>query len=327
MNTITQAETTALIAINERAAAAMNSGETERQLIELAGSTQDIVVITNKDGREQCHRAHMVAKNTRIAIERLAKDVRDDANKFSQSVIAEEARLVGLIKPEEERLKTLRDAFDQKEAEEKAAKKAAEEARVAGIKAKIQRFEQLVMDAALKQFAADVKGILAEVEAIEIDDSFAEFVGEAREARGKAKQTLQAVIVAKETAEQVAAQVAEQNRKMQEQLAELQRQNAELAKNQAPKTEEAPAALPQEATVAEPVVPFVGHASAAVDTCPVVYAELDEPQAPVVQEAPAWLPEAEKAISAFLNGREWPKGKANEYRAVLIEYEKSKHTA
>jgi len=322
MNTINKEEVTAL-AVTERAAIAMRSSLVERQLVELAASTQDIVAVTNKDGREQCHRAYMVAKDNRIEIEKLAKAARDDANNFSKACVAEEGRLVALIKPEEERLKTLRDAFDKKEADEKAAKKAAEEARIAAIKAKIQRFEELVMTAALKQFSADVKKILADVEAIEIDDSFEEFFGEANEARGKAKQTLQAVILAKETAEQVAAEVAEQNRKMQEQLAELQRQNAELAKNQAPKAEEAPAVLPQETTVAEPVVPFIDHAAPALNDCNVVDAELTaEDLAP-----PAWLPDAEKAIANFLNGRDWPKGKANEYRAVLVEYEKSKHAA
>lgn len=320
MNTITKEEVTAL-AVTERAAIALNSGAAEQRLIELANSTNDIVVITNKDGREQCHRAYMVARENRIEIEKISKAARDDANNFSKACIAEENRLKALIEPEELRLKALRDAFDAEQERIKAEKKAAEEARIAAIKTKIQRFEDLVMAAALKQFSADVKQILAEVEAIEIDDSFEEFVGEAREARGKAKQTLQAVITAKETAEQVAAQVAEQNRQMAEQLAELQRQNAELAKNQAPKAEEVPAVLPQEATVAEPVVPFIAHA--VVDASP----EPDTKPVAVAEETPAWLPDAEKAIAYFLNGREWPKGKANEYRAVLVEYEKSKHTA
>ncbi len=323
MNTVTTQEVTALTAV-QRAATALESSAIEQQLTELAESTKDIVVVTNKDGREQCHRAYMVAREKRVSVEKLGKAARDDANAFSKAVVAEESRLVAIIEPEELRLKALRDNWDTKEAEEKAAKKAAEEARVAGIKAKIQRFEKLVMDAAVKQFAADVKEILASVEAIEIDDSFEEFVGEAREARGKAKQTLTFIIEAKERAEQVAHEVAEQNRKMEAQLEELRRQNEALAKSQSPNADTpVDTQMPTEATVAEPVVPFIGHAPKAENA--EQPAQAKEAEGPA--QAPAWLPDAEKEIAKFLNGREWPKGKANEYRAVLVEYEKSKHAA
>lgn len=318
MNTVTTQEVTALSAV-QRAATALESSAIEQQLTELAASTKDIVVVTNKDGREQCHRAYMVAREKRVSVEKLGKAARDDANAFSKAVVAEEARLVAIIEPEELRLKTLRDNWDTKEAEEKAAKKAAEEARVAMIKAKIQRFDTMVMDAAVKQFAADVKEILASVEAVEIDDSFEEFIGEAREARGKAKQTLTFIIEAKERAEQVAHEVAEQNRKMEAQLEELRRQNEALAKSQSPKADTPVDTQSQ----AEPVVPFIGHAPKAENAEQPIQAKEAEEHS----QAPAWLPDAEKAIADFLNGREWPKGKANEYRAVLVEYEKSKHAA
>lgn len=314
MNTITTQEVTAMTVV-QRAATALESSSIEKQLTDLAESTKDIVVVTNKDGREQCHRAYMVAREKRVSVEKLGKAARDDANNFSKAVVAEESRLVALIEPEELRLKTLRDAWDTKEAEEKAAKKAAEEARVATIKAKIQRFEALVMGAALKQFSADVKQILAEVDSTEIDDSFEEFVGEAREARGAAKQTLTAIITAKETAEKIAAEAAEQNRKMAEQLAELQRQNAELAKNQAPKPEEQKPEPPQEAKVAELVATADAKPTKAVDSLVEhAFGGSARPD-PVIQ--------AESVVASFLSSREWKSAaERNHARAICIEFAK-----
>ncbi len=314
MNTVTTQEVTAMTVV-QRAATALESSSIEKQLTDLAESTKDIVVVTNKDGREQCHRAYMVAREKRVSVEKLGKAARDDANNFSKAVVAEESRLVALIEPEELRLKTLRDAWDTKEAEEKAAKKATEEARVATIKAKIQRFEALVMGAALKQFSADVKQILAEVDSTEIDDSFEEFVGEAREARGAAKQTLIAIITAKETAEKIAAEVAEQNRKMAEQLAELQRQNAELAKNQAPKPGDlVDAELPIEATVAELVATADAKPTKAVDSLVEHAFGVTARPDPVVSN--------EGVIAGYLNSRTMPKREHDLVRAHLVEFVK-----
>ena len=61
-------------------------------------------------GRDQCHAAAMAALKARTAVVNAAKSARADATAFSRAVIAEEARLVALIEPEEIRLKALRDA-------------------------------------------------------------------------------------------------------------------------------------------------------------------------------------------------------------------------
>ena len=61
-------------------------------------------------------------KNARVEITKTGKAMRDDANKFASAVIAREKELIGIIKPEEERLSDVEEAA--KQAEEREARKA-----------------------------------------------------------------------------------------------------------------------------------------------------------------------------------------------------------
>lgn len=322
MNAITKPETTAL-AVSERAELAMSAGDTAQSLIVLAASTKDIIAVTNKDGREQCHRAYMVAKDKRIAVEKLGKQARDDANAFIKECVAVEKRLVDLIEPEVNRLKGLRDDFDAEEARIKAKKKAAEEARVAALQGKVAAFEEMVTAAALKATAAEAKAVLATVEQMEIDDSFAEMREQAIDAKIKAKAALQAIVTAKENAERIAAETIEQNKKMQAQLEELQRQNAELvAKNQT-QCESTAQAMPIWANISEPVVPFIGHAagitSVVGNTAPPP--KIDRTNA--IPDEFGGLVQSEAEVAAFLKSREWKnEAERNHARAICIEFSK-----
>lgn len=61
-------------------------------------------------------------KNARVAITKTGKAMRDDANAFAKAVIAKEKELVGIIEPEEERLKEAEAAEKQRvEREERKA--------------------------------------------------------------------------------------------------------------------------------------------------------------------------------------------------------------
>ena len=126
--------------IPERAAVALNSIKVTNELRELVASSADIVFVIDSAGREQAHRIGMNLKNARIAIEKAGKAARDDATKFSKGVIAEEARLVAIIEPEESRVFDLRDKWDAQIEAEKQAKIAAERLRIEGIQARIAVF-------------------------------------------------------------------------------------------------------------------------------------------------------------------------------------------
>jgi hypothetical protein len=221
-------ENTALT-VKARAAVALGSSKAEVELIELAGKSKSIVAITNKDGRAECHQAAMTAKEARINVEKAGKSAREDATAFSKAVISEEARLVALIKPEETRLIELRDGWDAKVKAEKEAAEEIERQRVAAIKARIAEFGLMVSDAAMLE-AHGAEQELVVALAVEVDDSFAEFYGDAVEAKVSAVAKLREIVAAKTAAEALAAKVkAEQEAEAVRLAAERERMAAERA--------------------------------------------------------------------------------------------------
>lgn len=224
-------ENTALT-VQARAAVALGSSKAEAELRELAEKSKSIIAVTNKDGRQECHAAAMVAKEARIAVEKAGKAAREDATAFSKAVIAEESRLVGLIAPEERRLINLRDDWDAKVKAEKEAAEAAERQRVAAITEKIEVIRRGPMNAAMLD-ANGAQSVLDMTEEIEVDDSFGEFIGEALIAKADATDKLRAIVSAKVSAEATAARIkAEQEAEATRLEQERQRLAAERAEQE-----------------------------------------------------------------------------------------------
>lgn len=126
------------LTVVQRAAVALGASEHEKSLVDLVAQSATIVAIKNTAGREQCHRALMNIRDARVNLQKVGKDARDDATKFSKAVIAEENRLIALISPEETRLAEIRDAWDEAREAEKQAKLQAEARRVAAIRELIE---------------------------------------------------------------------------------------------------------------------------------------------------------------------------------------------
>ncbi len=194
------------LTVHQRAAVALKSDKARVELMALAASSQGITAITNRAGREECHGAAMAATKARTAISQAGKSARDDATRFSKAVIAEEAALIAIIQPEESRLKELRDEWDEKEKAQKAAKAEAERLRVLEITQRIALMRLAASSAAHFSVSSDgASGILSELQAIEIDSSFAEFFGEAKEAHAAACADIRATVEAKRASEESAA--------------------------------------------------------------------------------------------------------------------------
>lgn len=138
-----QLESSTALAPAQRAAIALDSARHRKELADLVKKSASIVTVTNADGREEAHRAGMVLKSTRVAIQKRGKEAREDATAFSKAVIAEEKALVDLISPEEERVLSLRDAWDKKIEAERQAKIAAERQRVKALQARIAEIRNL----------------------------------------------------------------------------------------------------------------------------------------------------------------------------------------
>lgn len=235
------------LTVQQRAAVALESSKAAAELQALAESSKGITAITNRAGREECHSAAMAAQKARTGIVQAGKSARDDATRFSKAVIAEEARLVAIIQPEESRLKELRDSWDEKEKAEKAAKAEAERLRVLEISHRIALFIAAANDAARFDVPASVAGeILAELQAIEIDSSFAEFFGEAKEAHAAAVAEIRATVEAKHASEAAAAKA--QNERI---LAKIAAEEAARVAEQVRKEEAAAAKAKADAEAAE----------------------------------------------------------------------------
>ena len=213
------APTTAL-APADRAALALESSKTEQHLMMLATKHASITVVKDKAGREQAHGAYIEVMRARTAVDKAAKEAREDATKFSRAVIAEAARLVAIVEPEEARLKAARDAWDEEQARIKAEAEAKERARVLAITERIAAIKSYVVlanNCRTSERVADLQTKLAGVELLD----FEEFTDEAAMAHADATAHLHAVLTDR------IAQEAEQARIKAEQEAEAARLKAE----------------------------------------------------------------------------------------------------
>ncbi|NVO08256.1 MAG: hypothetical protein HXX19_20990 [Rhodoferax sp.] len=233
------------LTLQTRAALALNSTHTERDLVALATKNASIVAVIDKAGREQAHGAAMELKRARTTIAKVSKDAREDATQFQKAIIAEEKRLIAIIEPEEARLTELRDQFDQEQARIKAEAEARERARITVIHERIGEIRSFSAMAAQCRTASRVAELLAKLQAFDME-GFEEFseeaatvhtatlsgvkfiyeekvTEEAERARIKAQQEADAAALAKAQAEQAAAaaQLAADRAAFEKERAEL----------------------------------------------------------------------------------------------------------
>lgn len=188
-------EQTTALTVAERAQRALVLTKTEDELRELAAKSADITAITNADGREQVHSSRMVLKNLRVDIQNRGKEAREDATKFGKAVIAEEKRIIAIISPEEDRLQTLQDAWDDAIEAEKQAKITAELKRVADLQERVAELRgnrMLTPTSGAELIAEHISDLVG----IAIDDSFEEFREQAEAAKAQGLQWLNDLHVA-----------------------------------------------------------------------------------------------------------------------------------
>ena len=217
---------TAQASPSERAALALNSTKTERDLMALATKHTGITEIKDKAGREQAHGAAMELMRARTLIEKISKETRDDATKFSKAVIAEENRLVSIISNEEKRLKSLRDAWD---AEQERIKREAAERERQRIEqhqkklATIRGYLDTARGARTSQMVMDLINRLVHIDLSDME----EFEAEAKQVRMATETAMYAVHDQLKGAENERARLAAERAELERQQAEAQRQQQE----------------------------------------------------------------------------------------------------
>lgn len=213
----------------QRAAVALNTAEYEIKLRELLTNSVGILTVTNKAGRDECHSAYMVLKNTRCGITNLAEDATEDAKKFTKAVKAEATRLIAITTAEEDRLLSLRDGWDEAEQARKDALIAAERARTKAIQFEISVIAREPLNH-IDSNSAKLAEAIAAFEAVVIDDFYAEFTAEAEAALAATLAKLRD-LHAKELAAERAVAAAEEARIAE--VARIEAESAELAKQRA----------------------------------------------------------------------------------------------
>lgn len=170
------------LTVAERAVKVFEALPTVDDLQALAKTSATIVTITNADGREQCHSARMALKNMRLEIARTGEEGRDDAVKTSKAIIAWQKSLIALTQPEEERLGAIQEAWDDRI---KAAKEAAIQAEIARVAALQERIAELRGCQILTPASGSALILehIADLEKIQVDESFEEFRQQAADAK------------------------------------------------------------------------------------------------------------------------------------------------
>lgn len=213
----------------ERALIVLNSTKTELDLRNLVQEAATVTEVKDPAGREQAHRLGMKLKTARTTIEKAGKAAREDAQAFSKAVIAEEKRLIAITEAEEKRVLGLRDGFDAQAAAEKAAKEAAERARVDEIRGKIDAIRRLPLEIANEP--ADV--IASELDALTTfvpsEDVFAELKDEARIVHGRVIEDMVTLLGRARAREELASALKAEREKLAAARAELEAERAALA--------------------------------------------------------------------------------------------------
>lgn len=210
----------------KRAELALQSSNTERDLLALLEKHQAIKAIKDKAGRDQAHGAYMEVKNARIDIEKVSKGARDDAVQFSQAIIAEEKRLVGVINGEESRLKALRDGWDAEQERIKREAIAQEQARISGLKARIQEIKDLSGLAMQCRSSERVLALKDRITAINLD-GMQEFGAQADAEKSAALEVVEAILQTRISQEAEAARIKAEREELERQQAEAKKREDE----------------------------------------------------------------------------------------------------
>ena len=228
-------EPTTALTVTARAALALSSDQTRKDLQELVKKSANIKEVKNVAGREECHSAAMALVRARTTITKTGKAAREDAAAFQKAVIAEEKALIAITEGEETRLLTLRDAWDAARAAEKAEAERIERLRVETIHLRIADIREAGNLALQCRTSAMVEALIDELDGATLEH-FDEFAEEAERARETTLARMKEIAETKRAEEQERARIkAEQeaeSARLAAERAEIERQRKEAAERE-----------------------------------------------------------------------------------------------
>lgn len=232
MNAVVEERPTTELTVTARAALALSSEQTRKDLKELVAKSVNVKEVKNTAGREEAHSYAMALVKARTTITKTGKAAREDAKAFQSAVIAEEKSLIAITEGEETRLLALRDAWDAARAAEKAEAERIERARIEQIHLRIADIREAGNLALQCRTSAMVESLIEKMTGQQLD-GFDEFTEEAHNTRTATLARMKEISDIKFTEEQERARVkAEQEAeaaRLAAERADIERQRKEAA--------------------------------------------------------------------------------------------------
>lgn len=232
MNAIVEERPSTELTVTARAALALSSEQTRKDLKELVAQSVNVKEVKNTAGREEAHSYAMALVKARTTITKTGKAAREDAAAFQKAVIAEEKALIAITEPEETRLLALRDAWDQARAAEKAEAERIELERITRIHLRIADIREAGNLALQCRTSAMVESLIEKMTGQQLD-GFDEFAEEAHNTRADTLARMSEISHIKFTEEQERARIkAEQEAeaaRLAAERADIERQRKEAA--------------------------------------------------------------------------------------------------
>lgn len=167
--------------------------------------------IDDKKGAKAVHEALMDVKGRRVAVQKIGKELRADAIKYQNAVIAEEKRIIALLEPIEDHLTEEEEAVKN----EIARIKAEEEAKAS---AKIQARIDCICDigAQFNGKAYISHGVIIPDIVVRTanDEQFADFIAQIREAKSIEEERIKAEEEARKAEEERLRKIAEEQERI-----------------------------------------------------------------------------------------------------------------
>lgn len=183
--------------------------------------------LTTTRGNEEARRARKELVSLRTGIEAKRKEIKAPLLAKAKLVDDEAKRITAELLQLEEPIDELIRADERRREEERAAREAAEKARVAGIRERIAAIVAQPVKAARIRSSALLRTAIDTLAAQEIDDSFEEFAGEARAAHAQSLDAMREMLAAIEAQEAEAARLREEREAQERAAAEAAARLAE----------------------------------------------------------------------------------------------------
>ena len=216
------------LTVTARAALALSSEQTRKDLKELVAKSANIREVKNAAGRDECHGAAMALVRARTTITKTGKAAREDAAAFQKAVIAEEKSLIAITEGEEARLLALRDKWDADRAAEKAEAERIERARIEQIHLRIADIREAGNLALQCRTSAMVQGLIDKMTSTVLE-GFDEFLEEAQTVRASTTERMREICVSKRLEEDERARIKAEQEAEAARLAAERAENARIA--------------------------------------------------------------------------------------------------